>query len=203
MTIAGLSSLQADILYTIWLRQVWEKSTPGLTYSEIIAAVRRPDGGGHQQQKDFMAKTIRALADLHFLERIACQPEQRKRRGPPPDAFRIETRQVITWPTTAAMMMTILDDDMVEKQRFFDHLKSMNMVVHNTGRAFESEDAESQLVYSLERKYCYFVKEVPNHLKADDRTVRERPFLKKVAAHAKLRREPSKPLASDSLSANG
>ncbi len=200
--IASLSSLQADVLYEIWLRQVWEKATPGLTYSEIALAVARPEGGGHLQKKDFMAKTVRTLVNLQFLERIPCQPEQRKGRGPAPDAFRIETRRVITWPTTAAMMMKILEDDLVEKHRLFDHLKSMNMLVHNTGRPFEPEDAENQLAYSLEREYCFFVAEVPNHLKAHNRTVRERPYLKKLAAHAKLRREPSKHFASDPSSAS-
>ena len=201
-----LSSLEADILYVIWLKQVWEKSEirAALTYAEIIRNVRSDEGGKHRQGDDSIEKAVRKLVARKLLEVTESQPEQHQDPetgnalpGPMPLAFKIETRSVLTWPTTARLAMIVFSED-IPKNNLFDRMLSEKLIFHKSGDSFRMADAEEALAFAagkIEEAMEPYIQILPSAsaevLKATKRTTRERPFLKKIADPKHTRTAPA------------
>ena len=182
---SALSEIQAEILYCIWLRQIWNAITPGATYREIFKDLTEPEGRPHPKTEKSVEMAVRDLKAYGFLEDTHAQPSQRLSRGPAPIAFKINTQTVITWPTTAELVVKCIRNQL-GKDRLFQHIVDQGLIVHNTKEKLTLEELEKQLTYCLRQQYLDYSTEVPDHLKYLDRATRELPYLAKIARHCKV-----------------
>lgn len=201
-----LKSLDADILHVIWQKQVWEKSKEraALTYAEIKAAVATEGGGRHLQKQAYIERVVRRLVERGLLQSTDAQPEQHEnpktgdaRRGPLPRVFYVETRRVITWPTTARLAMIVFQEGVIPQQQLLEQVVAEDLVFHRTGKPFSRIEAEESLTYALGETeegmtpYLQVAKSTPAKLvSVTKRTTHERPYLSKISAAEYIRSLP-------------
>jgi hypothetical protein len=175
-----LNILEAEILYVIWKRKTLGDGTP-MTASEIedeLAKRGRPRPTAWSR-----------VAVNKALQRLRKRPEavleatevSPTRSGPRPSGYRLADRKLITWRTTAAVILALYnypDHEPPDRKRFLEYIAAQKLANDKTGDKVLPQDIDEALAFC--REHGYVSDDPSGRLRASPRVDAELPYLKAI-----------------------
>lgn len=197
------SELQSEILFVLWEHRQLGKGR-AMTATEIreaVIALRQrssPPGanqqGGKRKQKKVaprpgtglanIRRNIQTLQKWNLLDDKGAQPAQKAAaQGPPPMAYAIRKDAIITWSSTARLLVELYDSpgEEQDKRQFLARMEALH--IEKDGKVMSEAELENELLaFTVEKGYV----EIPADSKGaritiTDKTANELPFLRRIA----------------------
>jgi hypothetical protein len=178
-----LDGTDVIVLLTLWRRKRGGEGQP-LTIKAIHAILRTERGDASPSRSAVKKAVTRLLA--RELKIIAGRrvPRDSGQTGPPPMGFSIMSRQIITWPSTATILLELFhypSMDSVELERFLDHIAVLNLVHDETQNPMSRKELEEQITYCAGLGYVAAEATPPPRMRVLDRINEERLFLEGIS----------------------
>jgi hypothetical protein len=173
-----LTEEQARVLFVVWEDKQTNRSR-GMTNVEI-QKVLRP---GHSTKKVPGTSLSNVKKILSILTKWESEPLLTpSRRGKEHRVFQLPKDTMITWATSARMLL-LLDSDRagtVGRSVFVARMLQLGMKNPDTGQSFTKEEINAQIDYCRDRRDPYIEEGAQGFIKTTDRVNRERAFLEKI-----------------------
>jgi len=181
MTNPPLNTTEAEILYLIWKRKKLGDGTP-MTLKDIHGALVK-----HRRGKQ---SGLSLVAVKKVLQNLKARPAglleaievSHSGSGPRPLGYRLAPEKIITWPSTAAIVLALYnypDHGPLERERFIEHIAGLGLVNEPTQAAPTKGQIEAQI--SACTQWNYIAEDQAGRLSSTRRVDDELEFLKAIA----------------------
>jgi hypothetical protein len=182
----------------LWRNQRYTKKKSGLTAKQLAVALKRSEGRIDELLQTLRKEKLAARNGEHSTP-LVVDGVSVYSGGRPVKRHRINFREVITWPSTATIVLRLFNYDGGDcsRQQLLQDVMAMGMIDKETKKEFTKDRLDKQIDFALDKGYLAFVPRHDDLLSIEtekDRAREEEKYLEAISKYAKRATTPSKGL---------